>query len=239
MYNGQWDDESDHDKDSLGSSFWSDGEHEEEEEKVERAIGEEDSKPAEESVPEAPELNERTTSSESGSDEDHDEGSSCSCDSPAPSLMTSGYGTYRPEEQDGGDDRDGGSEAAFDQDSRGDLSDEEDDALSLCSWEPDRREGRPPTASTDDKACAAARGHDGVQEDGDIRHMNAEGVAFEHEATNVTSAEEEEERMQEAKEENDVESDESSSNRDIKFINCEVDFSRMMEGNLRPQKGKQ
>lgn len=231
MYNGH--DESDHDKDSLGSSFWSDGEHEEEE----------DSKPAEESVPEASEEETRVMSSESGSDEDHDEGCSSSCDSPAPSLMTSGYGTYRPEEQDGGDDR---SEAAFDQDSRGDLSDarddEEDDGLSLCSWEPDRGEARPPTALAGD----------GVQEGVNITHTNAEDAAFRNEATHVASEEggsvdpeeEEEERVQEAKEDNDVESDESSSNRDIKFINSDVDFSRMTEdtlweGNLRPQKGKQ
>lgn len=221
MYNGH--DESDHDEDSLGSSFWSDGEQVDEEEE------EEDSKPAKESVPEASEEETRVIS-----DEDHDEGCSSSCDSPAPSLMTSGYGTYRPEEQDGGDD---GSEAAFDQDSRGDLSDarddEEDDGLSLCSWEPDRGEA-------------------GVQEGVDIRHTNAEDVAFENEATHVASEEggsvdaeeeEEEERVQEAEEENDVESDESSSNRDIKFINSDVDFSRMTadtlwEGNLRPQKGK-
>ncbi|KAI3353521.1 hypothetical protein L3Q82_020044, partial [Scortum barcoo] len=56
--------------------------------------------------------------------------------SPAPSLMTSGYGTYRPEE--GGDFRDDHTITEFDQDSRGDLSevrdvDEEDDC-SLCSF---------------------------------------------------------------------------------------------------------
>lgn len=277
MYNTQWDDESDNDKNSLNSSFWSDGEHEEEEEEeveTERVIGEEDSKPAAESVLEAseeekPELKERIMSgesSESGSDDDDDEGCSSSCDSPAPSLMTSGYGTYRPEEQDGG-------ETACDQDSRGDLSEarddeEEDDGRSLCSFELDYSETRPLSVSADaeHEAHAAARGDDGLV---DITHMNAgdnkdpaeEGefkdVSFENEATNVTSEEggrvdaeggkqyeRPEEVVQELEEENNVESEESSSNKDIKFIDSKVDFGRMTydklwEGNLRPKKGKQ
>uniref|UniRef100_A0A3P8S765 Centriolar and ciliogenesis-associated protein HYLS1 C-terminal domain-containing protein n=1 Tax=Amphiprion percula TaxID=161767 RepID=A0A3P8S765_AMPPE len=151
MYNTQWDDETEDDKNSLNSSFWSDGEKPEEEEvEIERVI---DPKPlgdAEDSLQETsdeekPELNNEgnfTTESlgveesnddieeeeEEREEEDGDEKScSSSPDSPAPSLMTSGYGTYRPEEQDGGDYRDNHTITEFDQDSRGDLSDMRDD----------------------------------------------------------------------------------------------------------------
>ncbi|XP_022052217.2 midasin isoform X1 [Acanthochromis polyacanthus] len=173
MYNTEWDDETDNDdKNSLNSSFWSDGEKPEEEQvEIERVI---ESKPvgeAEEdtSEEEKPELNNEgnfTTESldeerkddtedeeEERKEEDGDEKScSSSPDSPAPSLMTSGYGTYRAEEQEGGDYRDNHTITEFDQDSRGDLSemrDDEDDDQSLGGFgefdtepthEPDFRE---------------------------------------------------------------------------------------------------
>lgn len=61
-----------------------------------------------------------------------------SCESPAPSLMTSGYGTFRPEELEetgdlGGEQSD---TAAEDGDSRGDLSEDGggEDGHSLCSY---------------------------------------------------------------------------------------------------------
>ncbi|XP_034756968.1 ABC transporter F family member 4 isoform X2 [Etheostoma cragini] len=189
MYGVTWE-ESDV-KTSLYSSFWSDGERQEEEEEeveeIERVIGKKESTPVaktedsyqeasekqesnpagdledfyqeasekEESKPvgdaedphkgaseeEKPELNNQVNLSmdylEDGSNGDDEQSCSSSSDSPAPSLMTSGYGTYRPEEQEGGDSRDNHTITEFDQDSRGDLSeirDHEDDDRSLCSF---------------------------------------------------------------------------------------------------------
>lgn len=155
MYNTQLDEQSDDDKNSLSSSFWSDGEKQEDEEEeveVERVIDKEDSRPvakAEDSLQEAseaekPELTDqgdfdrKSLEDESDDDDDDDEESySSRSGSPAPSLMTSGYGTYRPEEQEGGGFRDNRSMTEFDQDSRGDLSemkDDEEDDRSVCSF---------------------------------------------------------------------------------------------------------
>ncbi|XP_029988596.1 protein PFC0760c isoform X1 [Sphaeramia orbicularis] len=71
-------------------------------------------------------------------DGDPSDGERCSSSSgsPAPSLMTSGYGTYRPEEQEAGDYRDNHTITEFDQDSQGDLSEvrDDDDDRSLCSF---------------------------------------------------------------------------------------------------------
>lgn len=302
MYNAQLDDESDYDKNSLNSSFWSDGEREEEEEEeevIERVIGEEDSKPAEESLQEAseegkPGLNNMSEeSSEGGSDDDDEKSCSSSCDSPAQSLMTSGYGTYRPEEQDGGDYRDDRSDEAFDQDSRGDLSemrDDEEDGRSLCSFggfdvEPggrDYSETRPPSVLADAEPEAQVAAEEEEEEkfkdtvfkkevtnvtSGEQPHVavnddklimdekNLEGGSVDAEGGNQHERPEEEEEVRECKEENNVQkedgvesegSDESSSNRDIKFIDSKVDFSQMTydemceewEGNLRQRKGK-
>ncbi len=205
MYNAQWEDESDDDKNSLNSSFWSDGEREEEEEEeveIERVIGEEDSKPEgslqEPSEGEKPELNNKGNvcgdSLEGGrgdDDDDDEEICSSSSDSPAPSLMTSGYGTCRPEEQEGGDYRDDHTITEFDQDSRGDLSemrdnedDDEDDVRSLCSFggfdidptEPDYSESRPLSALADAKpeANVACCGFDGPHEEVDVTDMKPE-----------------------------------------------------------------
>lgn len=211
MYNAQWEDESGDDKNSLNSSFWSDGEREEEEEvEIERVISEEDSKPvgaAEDSPQEAseeekPETNNKGNmdgdSLEGGRDDDEDDEESCSSssDSPAPSLMTSGYGTYRPEEQEGGDYRDDHTITEFDQDSRGDLSemrddedddedDDEEDDRSLCSFggfdidptEPDYDESRPLSALADAEleANVASCGGDGPLEEEDVTDMKPEG----------------------------------------------------------------
>ena len=272
MYNNQFVDESDDDKNSLNSSFWSDGEREADEEEdeekvehkveVERVISDEGSKlvvTAEESLQEAsgeekPEQDEDNSSGESlegGSDEDEDdeeddeedddeeeegevgeteegeaegeedeeeqgqsgeaeeeeeedekageeeeeeeeeENCSSSCDSPAPSQMTSGYGTYRPEEQEGGDYRDDHTITEFDQDSRGDLSetkedeeDEEDDR-SLCSFsgfdiepmELDYSRTRPLSVSEDPEPEASVMccdDDDGLHEEVNITHTKPE-----------------------------------------------------------------
>lgn len=185
MYNAQWDDESDDEKSSFNSSFWSDGEREEdaeEEEKIECLIVEEPSKPVEEPPHEASEeekpdvsvFNMSRQSSDGGSGEDDgDEGEDgeedyCSrLDSPAPSLMTSGYGTYRPEETEGADYRD----EHFDQDSRGDLSevrDDENDHHSLCSFAGFDDETLEPETSV------APCGEDEAWEEVGIPHINGE-----------------------------------------------------------------
>ncbi|KAG7485874.1 hypothetical protein JOB18_020233 [Solea senegalensis] len=66
-------------------------------------------------------------------DDDDEQNCTISCSSTAPSLITSGYGTYRLEEQEGGDH----TITEFDQDSRGDLSemrDNEEDVESFSSY---------------------------------------------------------------------------------------------------------
>lgn len=151
MYNSQWDGESDDERNSLNSSFWSDGERkedEEEEEKVEietvldsKLVSDEEGVLHETSEEEKPELNSHGNFTgdvlKEGNDDDDDEISSSSSDCPAPSLVTSGYGTYRPEEPEGGDHRDDYTITEFDQDSRGDFSelrDDEDDYQSFVSF---------------------------------------------------------------------------------------------------------
>lgn len=201
MYNAQCDEESDDEKSSLNSSFWSDGEREEddeEEKEIERLIVEEPSKPVEEPPHEISEEEKPAVSvfsmsresSEGGSGEDDgdegedgEEGYSSSLDSPAPSLMTSGYGTYRPEEPEGADYRD----EQFDQDSRGDLSevrDDENDDHSLCSFagfdneprEPDNSETHLLSELTDSEPETSVPpcGEDEEWEEVDITHMNGE-----------------------------------------------------------------
>lgn len=251
---------------------------------------------------------------EDNDDDEDEESCSSSCESPAPSLMTSGYGTYRPEEQEGGDYRDDHTITEFDQDSRGDLSemrDDEEDDRSLCSFggfdiestEPDYREIRPLSALADaePEANVALFGDDGLHEEGNTTNMTPKedqdrtdeekskdqheaagnkvrnGAAEEqHVAVEVKDKFMQDEKQSEAgsvdveggkqseqleeevldfKEEKNVEKedkvesedpDESSSNKDIKFIDSKVDFSRMTyeemckewEGNLRQMKGK-
>lgn len=142
MYNTQWDEDTDDDKKSLNSSFWSDGEGGEEEEEEEEEVT--DSKPV---TPPFSALHgisgEKTQelSSQMSFTGEVLEGSSndevSSCGSPAPSLMTSGYGTLRAEEQEVGDRRDSHAITEFDQDIREDLSetkDDDEDCPSFCSF---------------------------------------------------------------------------------------------------------
>lgn len=139
MYNTQWDEDTDDDKKSLNSSFWSDGEDGEEEEEII------DSKPVTPpfgalqgiSEEKTQQLNSQVSfTGEVLEGSNNDEVSSCG--SPAPSLMTSGYGTLRAEEQEVGDHRDSHTITEFDQDSRADLSetkDDDEDRPSFCSFD--------------------------------------------------------------------------------------------------------
>ncbi|XP_034391320.1 trichohyalin isoform X2 [Cyclopterus lumpus] len=250
-----------------------------EEEEMERVISEEESKPdaddpleeeedsnppgdsedrhQEASEEEKPELDNRV-GLEGGDDDDDEEERCSSSDSPAPSLMTSGYGTYKAEELEGGG-----------RDSRGDLSegrdDEEDDdgSLSGFGWfdlkpaEPDPAEARP--------ASVLSAGEPGPEEDRDReeeeepevdlreatleerRVCNAVGeekVDMKDSAGGSEEEEEEEQEEQEQEEQQLGEEVESSSNKDIKFIDSNAEFSQMAfdrmcadwEGNLRKEK---
>lgn len=120
----------DDDKDSLNSSFWSDGEREEVE--MGRTVGGGALKSVrgasmEASEEDKSEVKESKESEEGSAGAEDDEGGDEERVSPGLSLRTSGYGTYRPEEQEAGD-----------QDSRGDLSEmrdeeDEDDRRSACT----------------------------------------------------------------------------------------------------------
>lgn len=145
MYNNQWDEDSDDDENSLNSSFWSDGEGREDEEEAEELI---DSKPVHHPFGAlqgiSGEMNLELSRHMSFTGEvlegqsNDDEIGSSSSGSPAPSLMTSGYGTLRVEEQEVGEHRDSHTITEFDQDSRADLSgtkDDDEDCRSLCSFD--------------------------------------------------------------------------------------------------------
>lgn len=174
----------DDDKNSLNSSFWSDGEHEHEEEvEIERMVGKEALKSAEEPLLEASEeeisdAKERKVTDEGSGGTDGDDEESCSiCDSPGLSLMTSGYGTYRPEEQEVGD----CTGDQVDQDSRGDLSelrDEDDDRRSVCShfWFEEPGVTFPQSLSPEPAGPGAAGG-DGevtISEEGEVKDDGCE-----------------------------------------------------------------
>lgn len=130
MYNDQWDRESDDEKDSLYSSFWSDGEAEDKEEDVEimRPVNDPEDSPPESSGEEHPQLkslqlfNEGTLEEESDYNDDGK-----TTDGAAESPMTSGYGTYRAEEQNQADQRDDHSMNRLTQNSQEDLSEFRDD----------------------------------------------------------------------------------------------------------------
>lgn len=279
MYSAQLDDESD-DKNSLSSSFWSDGEkHDDEEEevvKMEPAIDKEDSRPvagADDSLQEASEeekleLFVQGESLEHETDDDDDEVScSSSSDSPAPSLLTSGYSTYRPEEHEGeacGE----GHTLECDQDSRGDLSDmrdDEEDERSFWSFggfdivttsEPDYHDAHLPSVSTDVKPEASMKYKEELKPEADTSRTDELHNESENKHQGEKRDPEERQRetlgevQQDLKEQISADfedPDESSSNTGIKFIDSKVDFSWMTykkkceewEGNLRQKKGKQ
>lgn len=225
MYNTQLDEESDDDS----SSFWSDREKQddEDEEEVERVMDEEESRPVAEagdslqkaSEEEKPELinqgdfHRESLEDETDDDDDNDDEESCSSssDSPAPSLMTSGYGTYRPEEQEGGGYGEDHTMTELDQDSEGDLSemrDDEGDDRSLSSFggfdiestcERDYHKNHPQSVLTDNKpeANVACRGDDclynkDVNLEEDRSQADEQEVEDEPENKDVTNAASEE-----------------------------------------------
>ncbi|XP_065808462.1 aspartic and glutamic acid-rich protein isoform X2 [Labrus bergylta] len=281
---------------------------ESEEEEDEQLMDEEDLKPVSDkeespydaSEKDTPELNNQDDLSldylkgRSEEEEEEEEEKSCcsSSDSPAPSLMTSGYGTYRPEEHEGGDYRDDHTITEFDQDSRGDLSevrDEEDDR-SICSFggldteqtHRDYSQTQPLNMLANSTFEAYSEFCRDEKEVG-IKDMKPEENKERTEETfedlyaasnnKVTTSEHlfkverdnerrleggsvdvqasEEERHKDNEEcnvgreaEDRAESDESSSNKDIKFIDSKADVSWMTynkkyeewEGNLRQKK---
>lgn len=227
----------DDDKDSLNSSFWSDGEHEDEEE-VERLVGKKALKRAEELLLEAPEEEKSdvkeskvTDQGSDGTDGDDEEGCS-SCHSPGLSLMTSGYGTYRPEEEDAGD----CTADQVDQDSRGDLSElrddeDDDDRRSVCSHFCFKEPGAtlPQSLSPEPGGPAAAGGEVKISEEGEF---NDDGCEDEERFTRgektveggrVDAAQhespEEEQQLQDAAESDEPK--ESPCEQDIRFIDSE------------------
>lgn len=304
MCSTQSDEESEDDKNSLSSSFWSDGDKEkdeEEEDEIERMI---DSKPAadaEDLLQGASEevksgLNNQSNFSKESLDktnnddeEEEEERCSSSPDSLAQSLMTSGYGTYKPEGQEGAEYRDDHTIKEFDQDSRGALSEmreDEEDSRSLSSFgdfliepthKPDFNELSVLKVSKifDNVACCREIIHitevhseqkkkQAGEEECDLHAASEKAPKEQH---RIVQAEDmfllNEKQKQEIEVHNlhgfnnvkkDVggkveceDPDESSSNKDIKFIDSRVNISSSMmygnmcaewEGNLRQDRGK-
>lgn len=219
----------DDDRNSLNSSFWSDGEREDEEEvEIERMVGKEALKSAEEplvgaSEEEKSDAKGREVSDEgSGGADGDDEGSSCG--SPGRSFLTSGYGTYRPEEQDCTGDQ-------LDEDSRADLSelrdDEDDDDLrSVCShfWFQEPGLTLPQSLSPEPGGPGEVK----ISEEGESREEECvlERITVDEEVVKGGSvdAEEEEEEEQELQEAAGSEqSQESPCEQDITFIDSTLD----------------
>ena len=99
MYNNQWDEESEDENGSLNSSFWTDGEGEEE---IERACYDEDTeqiKPSKQTQEKTVEVCSKAVKREITKEltKQNEEEYTISVESPALSLLTSGYGTYQPD----------------------------------------------------------------------------------------------------------------------------------------------
>lgn len=216
------------DRNSLNSSFWSDGEHEDEEEvEIERMVGKEALKSAEEPLVGASEEeksdaqgSEVPDEGSGGTDGDDEESS---CDSPGRSLLTSGYGTYRPEEQDCTGDQ-------LDQDSRADLSelrdDEDDNDLrSVCShfWFQEPGLTLPKNLSPEPGGPGEVK----ISEEGEARdeECDLERITVGEEVVKVGSVDAEEEEKEEEDQElqEAAESQESPCEQDITFINSTLD----------------
>lgn len=245
----------DDDKNSLNSCFWSDGEPQDEEEvKIERLVGIEDLKSAEEPLLEASEeeksdLKESKVTEEGsgGTDgDDEDEERCSSCDSPVLSFMTSGYGTYRPEEQEAG----GCTSDCVDEDSRGHLSelrDDEDDHCSVCSniWFEGPGVTFPQSLSTEpaDPGVAGGAGEMIIsEEEGDLKDegcivedrfmMDEKIVEGGSDDADHYERPEEKQELKEA-----AESNESPCDQNIRFIDSKLDFSQDCERSLQQTKG--
>ncbi|XP_062244342.1 AP-3 complex subunit beta-1 isoform X5 [Platichthys flesus] len=169
--------------------------------------------------------------------------------------MTSGYGTYRPEEQEGGDDRDDHTITEFDQDSRGDVSEmrdeeEEDDRPSSFGFEmestrergdvqtrPESEDQNQPGADGAAWRSPGARPEEDVpdSEDKDGTNERPEGRGhvsgledgFTSDEKNPEEGTGSEKPDEEEREAEEEDPDDSSSNKDIKFIDSKVDFSWM------------
>ncbi|KAF7654946.1 hypothetical protein LDENG_00063020 [Lucifuga dentata] len=272
MYNAQWNEESD--RDSLNSSFWSDGEQgEEEEEEIQQMIYEEDSKPVTdtEDTPQEASEEEKPYQSKHGSisgesyEESKEEGSDEESCSSSHSMLTSGYGTYRPEEPEGAEHGDDRTVAEFDHDSQGDLFEMRDDEADVHSILNYGEKDTEPTHMTGFEEIRPGP-DDGLHKEMDntskkseeerifclhctteeedkvlLHEKNLEGESVEYEKTEVLQLQEArkvEKGVEDGGEQEDP--DESSSNEDIKFIDSKVDFSCVTyeewKGNLRLQK---
>lgn len=250
----------DDDKNSLNSSFWSDGEPQDEEEvKIERLVEIEALRsaeaPLEASEEEKSDLKVSKVTKEGsggtdGDDEDEDEDEdkeSCStCDSPVLSFMTSGYGTYRPEEQEAGD----CTSDCVDQDSHGHLSelrDDEDDHCSVSSniWFEGPAGTFPQSLSPEPAGPGAAGGAGEMiisEEEGDFKdegRIAEDRFTMDEKIAEGGSVDadhhERPEEKQELKEA--AESNESPCDQMIRFIDSKVDFSQDCERSLRQSKG--
>ncbi|XP_035992624.1 hydrolethalus syndrome protein 1 isoform X2 [Fundulus heteroclitus] len=258
MYNDQWDEGSDDEKNSLYSSFWSDGEVADKDEEVEimrvmdpGVVGEPQGVPPGSSPEEHPQLK--------GSDDERKTTSSSS-GSLAVSPMTSGYGTFRAEEQELDH-----SLTGFNQHSRDDLSgfrDDEEYPGSPRSFtesdneptrEPDESESavwgsevsRVPAASCwceDDSTLNRASTADtrpaiGTRLPSEAQHLHSDAgdMLLFHRKGLQDGADENQDGKQETLQ-HDVERsteqvtvvgvpDESSSNKDVRFIDSNRDFS--------------
>ncbi|XP_040041449.2 uncharacterized protein hyls1 isoform X2 [Gasterosteus aculeatus] len=196
---------------------------------------EEDSRPREEK----PAVNHQVIIGQEGSGGGHEEDDEDDDDSPAQSLMTSGYGTFQPEELDGGDDRDDRTIAGFDHDSRGDPSEtrddeEEEDDCSLGWFDLGPSEPRGPHGEVDTVGPGGDKGPRAKPETGQqvcaaedkVGAKNSEGGSGDEEG-----------KQQETKSGDTEDEAESSSNKDIKFIDSKVDVRHSeWDGNLRQKK---
>ncbi|XP_067115402.1 uncharacterized protein hyls1 isoform X1 [Osmerus mordax] len=144
MYKNHWDEESEDENGSLNSSFWTDGEGEEE---IERACYDEDTeqiKPSKQTQEKTVEVCSKAVKREITNNltKQNEEEYTISVESPALSLLTSGYGTYRPDcssqdELKGEDFRDDCTIVEFDRQSQEGNSEmrygEEDDDYSVTN----------------------------------------------------------------------------------------------------------
>ncbi|XP_054635335.1 protein starmaker isoform X3 [Dunckerocampus dactyliophorus] len=213
MYKAEWDQESSHDDSSLNSSFWSDGEEEDKQrtDEEQRAAA-----------------SEIQTQEDTSREDDGEYDESCSVTfSPAPSLMTSGYGTFRPEGQDGGDDQDeeedNRSLGSFHMEAAPteltvQSKDEESECVVLASHEDEKMRLVKPQESHDtgSEGVSKVRSHDELP----LEQQEKEGGASSREGDGRKPSECED-------------PDESSSNKDIMFIDSKVDWTYEWEGNLR------
>lgn len=237
----------DDDKNSLTSSFWSDGERQDEEEvEIEKLVGKEALKSAEEPLLEATEeersdvKGSKVTEGSGGTDGD-DEESCISCDSPVLSFMTSGYGTYRPEEQEAGD----GTGNQVDQDSRGDLSelrDDEDDHLSVCSnfWFDESGGTFPQSLSPEPAGPEAASWAVAVnisEEEGGFKDQGPEDeecvedrFMMDQKIVEGGSVDADQHERPDKEKQELQETDEFPCDQDIRFIDSRVDLSQECDG---------